>query len=200
MDRRFDNVTRDDLRAVFQPSKVLMAVVGIPSHTEFNVLPLCFHTWCSYSPLLYCIAIHNTNYSSQLFRIAQEFVLAIPGERMIDQVMYCGTHSGKNQNKADKCGIQWLPPISIGTPGISQAMANLEVSVTSTVPVGDHTLVVGEVLSMRLSRPVEERPLLAVGPMSDGFEVLAKSGIHTIAVPRGTSHDANDGIDRLLRG
>jgi flavin reductase (DIM6/NTAB) family NADH-FMN oxidoreductase RutF len=177
-----------------------MAVVGTPSRTEFNVLPLCFHTWCSYSPLLYCVAIHNTNYSSQLFRIAQEFVLAIPGEGMIDQVMYCGTHSGRDHNKARECGIEWLSPGSIGTPGISQAMANLEVGVTSRVPAGDHILVVGEVLSMRLSRPVEERPLLAVGPASDGFEVLARSGIHTIAVLRDASHNANSGIDRLLRG
>ncbi|MBN1362755.1 MAG: flavin reductase family protein [Sedimentisphaerales bacterium] len=182
MNRLFSDVTRDELRTVFQPSKIVMGIVAVVPGIEYNLLPLCFHMWTSYSPLMYCVAIHCRNYSAELFRHASDFALAIPGETMADQVMYCGTHSGRDTNKAEKCGVRWLSSQTIDTPGIATALANLELTVKKRVETGDHLLVVGEVLSIRLAQPHAERPLLAIGPKTEGLQVLAKSGIHTIGV------------------
>jgi hypothetical protein len=49
--------------------------------------------------------------------------------------------------------------------------------------LGDHLMILGEVLSIS-KREVTERPLLAIGPTSEKYEVLAKFGIHTLGVVR----------------
>ena len=173
------------MRHIFQPSKILLAVVPKPAAGDYNILPLCFHTWCSYSPLLYSIAVQQSNYSFQLFQSATEFVLAIPGENMLDKVTFCGTHSGRDCDKGTACGIQWAPSDHILTPGVRDAAANMEVLIRTRMTTGDHLMIIGEVVAIHLAEDNDQRPLLAVGPTPTGFEVLWSHGIHTIGVVRG---------------
>jgi flavin reductase (DIM6/NTAB) family NADH-FMN oxidoreductase RutF len=178
----FCSVNRDEIRRIFQPSKIVLAIVFDSQNNRYNMLPLCFHMWCSYSPLQYVIAIHKNNYSSILFQEAKEYVLAIPGEKMIDTVMYCGTHSGKHVNKSNECKIEWSPCHKIKTPGIDTAIANIEFLTKNMFISGDHYLIIGEAITILRNRNNNERLLLSVGPKKEGFEILAQNGIHTIGV------------------
>ncbi len=178
----FKRITRDELRNVFQPSKILLAVVAGTLPIEYNVLPLCFHTWCSYSPLLYCVSIQHSNYSVELFKTAHDFVLALAGENMLNQVVFCGTHTGRNCNKVEECGIRLTKSYSVSTPGILDAIANIELSIREQTQTGDHLMVIGEVLAISLSDTCVERPLLAIGPNTKEYEVLWQHDIHTIGV------------------
>ncbi|MBN1818973.1 MAG: flavin reductase family protein [Sedimentisphaerales bacterium] len=178
----FEKCNRDYLRELFQPSRILLGIVGDQNRSRFNILPLCFHTWCSYEPLLYAIAIDRDNYSAHLFEKASEYTLSIPGESMVEKVLYCGTHSGRQYDKTQECGIQWIDSHNINPPGISTSLANIELSTVARYPVGDHIMVVGEVKTIFRAKDQAERPLLAVGPSSFGFEILAHKGIHTIGV------------------
>lgn len=179
----FRKADRDDLRKLFQPSRIVLAVVEDAFHGRFNVLPLCFHTWCSYDPLLYAVAVDKANYSSKLFSEATEFVLSVPGERMLEAVVYSGTHSGREHDKVRECGIEWSDSRKVNPPGVSSSLANIEMQAVAKYPTGDHLLVVGEVLAIWIAEKLVERPLLAVGPSSVGYEVLARQGTHTIGVP-----------------
>ncbi len=178
----FNNIDRNEIRRVFQPSKVVLAIVFDPQNNRYNILPLCFHMWCSYSPSLYAIAIHKKNYSSILFQEAEEFVLAIPGEGMVDEVMFCGTHSGKHINKSHECKIEWSEAYKIKTPGINTAIVNIEIQVKERSIAGDHQIILGEIKAMLKNKQNKERVLLAVGPESKGYEILAQHGIHTIGI------------------
>lgn len=182
MSAEFRTATRDELRTIFQPSKVLLAVVPTPIPDRCNVLPLCFHTWCSYSPLLYCVAIQRSSYSAELFEVARDFTLGIPGEKMLGQVVFCGTHTGRTCDKARQCGIEWIASTSVSTPGIRTAIANMEVQTQDRLHAGDHLLVIGNVVSISISDIVDERPLLAVGPNSKECEVLWQHSIHSVGV------------------
>ena len=178
----FNNIDRNEIRRLFQPSKIALAIAFDSQNNRYNILPLCFHMWCSYSPLLYAIAIHKKNYSSILFQEVKEFVLAIPGEGMIDEVMFCGTHSGKHINKAHGCKIEWSEAYKIKTPGINTAIANIEIRVKERSIAGDHQIILGEIKAMLQNKKNKERVLLAVGPESKDYEILAQDGIHTIGV------------------
>lgn len=181
----FNNIDRNEIRGIFQPSKIVLAIVFDPQNNRYNILPLCFHMWCSYSPLLYAIAIHKKNYSSALFKEAEEFVMAIPGEGMVDEVMFCGTHSGKHLNKSQECKIEWSEPNKIKTPGISTAIVNIEIQVKEKSVAGDHQIIIGEIKAMLQNKKNKERVLLAIGPESKGYEVLAQHGIHIVgAIPK----------------
>ena len=174
--------TRNELRSIFQPSKILLAVFPGPLPSGYNVLPLCFHTWCSYSPLLYSVAIQRSNYSAGLIESTHDFVLALVGESMLNQVIFCGTHSGRSCDKIKECGINLVKSHSVSTPSIQNAMANIEVLMLERVSTGDHIMVIGEVLSISISDTCMERPLLAIGPNPEGYEVLWQHDIHTIGV------------------
>jgi flavin reductase (DIM6/NTAB) family NADH-FMN oxidoreductase RutF len=128
------------------------------------------------------IAVECRSYSSTLFEQEDEFCLAVPGERLAREVLFCGTHSGRDLDKAKACGLQWEPPHRISTPGVRQAIANLEMRIVNRVPSGDHTLIVAEVLSIAMADNPEERALLSIGPATEGYEVLAESGQHVLGV------------------
>ncbi len=169
------------MRLIFQPSRVLLAIVG-GSSSAYNAITLCFHTWCSYSPLLYAVLIQKSNYSSRLFSVAEEFVLSVPGTRLLQQVIFCGTHSGRDCNKIPACGLQMTESQTVTTPSVLLAMANMELSVDQTVDSGDHLMVIGKVRTITISDLINERPLLSIGPNPGGYEVLWRCGIHTIGV------------------
>ncbi len=178
----FNNIDRNEIRKVFQPSRIVLAIVFDSQNNRYNILPLCFHMWCSYKPLLCAIAIHEKNYSSILFQEAVEFVLAIPGEGMVDEVMFCGTHSGKYINKATECKIEWSEAYKIKTPGINTAIVNIEIQIKEKSIAGDHQIILGEIRAILQNKKNKERVLLAVGPESKDYEILAQHGIHTIGI------------------
>ena len=182
MSDRSNKIDRNEIREIFQPSKVVLGIIPAPLQSGYNILPLCFHTWCSYSPLMYLVAIEKSNFSSTLFEKTNEFTLAIVGESMVEEVVFCGSRSGRDCDKAKECGIKWTKSFSIKVPGVETAIANIELVIRNRIATGDHTLIIGEVLSMYSAKGKDERPLLAVGPNSTGYEVLAVEGIHTLAV------------------
>jgi hypothetical protein len=65
-----------------------------------------------------------------------------------------------------------------------RAIANIEIVKRATVPTGDHILVVGEVLKFGVNQANRERPLVSLGPRTDGFEVLAHERMHRLGVVR----------------
>ena len=127
-------------------------------------------------------------YSAELFESARDFVLAIAGESMLNQVIFCGTHTGRYCDKIKECGILLCKSYSVRTPSILTAIANIEVSMREQVPTGDHMMIIGEVLSISISDSCQERPLLAIGPNPGEYEVLWQHDVHTIGViPKGKS-------------
>jgi flavin reductase (DIM6/NTAB) family NADH-FMN oxidoreductase RutF len=174
--------SRRELRQRFQPSRVVLGVVRDGSLDRYNVITLAFNMWSSYSPLSMAVAVEHRNYSSALFEREGEFSLAIPGERMVREVLFCGTHSGRDRDKARECGFDWVPSDQIATPGIQQAIANLEMRTVERIPSGDHRIILAEVVSIAIAEGTEERQLLSIGPATRGFKVLARAGQHTLGV------------------
>ena len=101
---------------------------------------------------------------------------------MVDEVLFCGTHSGKNVDKVHECNIKWHNAHKIKTPGINSAIVNIELQVKERFVSGDHKVIIGEVKAMLQNRKNKERALLSVGPESKGYEILGQDGIHTIGV------------------
>ena len=109
------------------------------------MITLCFVMHASYKPPMITFAIQRNKYSCGLFRRAKECVLGVPGERIADQTLLCGVESGRDVDKVSACGFILVPSLKVRVSGISQCIANLEISVTSTVESGDHLIVVGQV-------------------------------------------------------
>ena len=105
---------------------------------------------CSNPPQI-GIGVRPDRHSYELIRQTGEFVVNVPGERLFDQMEYCGFVSGRDSDKFDATGLTPVPGSAIGTPIIAEAPINLECKLAHTLPLGSHHLFVGEVVAVQLS-------------------------------------------------
>jgi flavin reductase (DIM6/NTAB) family NADH-FMN oxidoreductase RutF len=191
---QFRDFRRQQFRRYYQPTRILMGLVDSkqPEITTTNVITLCFSMTCSYKPALMAVSIQRQNYSFDLFHAAPEFVLAVPGESLAHEALFCGIKSGRDHDKIRECGLQLSASESVRVPGLLAAIANIELRVKSRIETGDHLTVIGEVRRYAVNLANRERNLLSVGPSHSGYEVLAAKGIHRIGVVKRYSPDYGD--------
>lgn len=125
------------------------------------------------------IAIHNINASYELMQRTSEYVLVVPGRSMAEDTMCCGIQSLREMDKPEELRLEYLPSEKIAVPGLQKAIANVEMVKQASIVTGDHVLVIGRAVNFRV-RPEDDLPLLSIGPNTDGYELLAKKGIHRI--------------------
>lgn len=179
----FTELPRQNFRDYFQPSRLVLCVVpSKDTESGVNVISISFNMHCSYKPSMMAIAVQAVNQSYALIRAASEFVLAVPGESMAKEAMFCGRESLKDSDKVQTLGLELVRSSTIGVPGLLRAIANIELRKHAAIDCGDHVLIVGEVLRYGVNTDNHERPLLSVGRRTDGYRVLLQEGIHRIAV------------------
>jgi flavin reductase (DIM6/NTAB) family NADH-FMN oxidoreductase RutF len=113
-----------------------------------NIITLAWHTPLSSRPPLYGISIAPKRYSHALIEKSKEFVVNFIPYSLVETAQFCGTHSGRSTDKLSKTGITLKPSRKLSTSLIEEGYAHLECKLTQSVPVGDHTLFVGEVVAI----------------------------------------------------
>ncbi len=112
---------------------------------EVDVMAADWVTVLSHDPLLVGVAVSPRRYTHKLISRYGEYVIAVPGKDMIDDVWIAGTLSGPGKLK--KMKITLVKSRKVGTPSIREALANLECKVVDSRDYGDHTLFVGEIIA-----------------------------------------------------
>jgi flavin reductase (DIM6/NTAB) family NADH-FMN oxidoreductase RutF len=123
-----------------------------------NIIPLGWSMITSFVPAMMAISIGHTRYSHELISKGREFALAYPGEDMGKEVLYCGTHSGRDVDKFKETNLKSMPAKKIKPPLLKDAVANFECKVVKQIDTGDHTIFVGEVVAAYVS-PEKKRRL-----------------------------------------
>jgi len=178
----FKKTSRQEFRRRFQPSRIAICVVPERSNSKVNLITLSFNMHCSYRPPMMAFSINRRALSYELLNKTEHSVLSVPGERLADTALFCGTHSGRDVDKVKACDLSLINSETICIPGISQAIANIELKIVARVPTGDHMTLFGRVLKFGVNKENKERCLVSVGPDYSGYELLATKGIHRIAV------------------
>ena len=181
----FKTVSRQAFRDCFQPSRILLCVLAGRTPGKFNVITVCFDMYCSYKPPMMAFAVQRGAYSHELLQTAKECVLSVPGESLAHEALLCGTESGHVIDKLAKSGLRLTPSKTVSIPSLAQALANIEVRIVNRLVTGDHLVIIGEVLRFAVNTQLREKCLLSVGPDENGYRVLARKGIHRIAVVSG---------------
>jgi flavin reductase (DIM6/NTAB) family NADH-FMN oxidoreductase RutF len=187
----FSPMRRQLFRAHFQPSRVVLCVLPASTPSGLNVITLCFTMYCSYKPPMLAIAIQNVNASHALIQSTDEYVLAVPGEGMAAEAMYCGTRSAADCDKVTDLKLDLVQSEQVRVPGLGKAIANVEMRKKHALIAGDHILVVGEALRFWVRRGTRELPLLSCGPDTRGYRVLQHKGLHRLATVLGDGDGAS---------
>jgi len=105
-----------------------------------NVMSLSWVSPVSLEPPLVMLAIHPATYTHDLIKRSEESVLNIPGRPLAEQVLACGTLSGKDGDKIQRTGLTLESGRRVEAPWIEECLAHLEGVVVEMVKPGDHTL------------------------------------------------------------
>lgn len=178
------NINRNQFREIFQPSRVVLGIVHDESNKRPNIITLAFNMYVSYSPLMYAIAVQNINYSYQLFKCCNEYVISVPGEKLYQETLFCGTKSGRNVDKFSETNLTALPSAKISTVGIKECMANMECIKKNFIETGDHAIVIGEVVNISRNSTNAERNILSISSDTRGYDLYIHEGIHRLGAVR----------------
>jgi len=114
---------------------------------EINVLAVAWIIPVGVNPPLLAMSIRPERYSHDLIMETGEFVVNIPTFNMVKEVLLCGRRSGRNFEKFKKVSLSPQKARKVNVPVIKECVAHLECKLAKTVNIGDHTLIIGQVVA-----------------------------------------------------
>ncbi len=124
-------------------------VILVTSHhkDKSNIITIAWQTPVSIKPPALAISVGKERFSLELIRKSGEFIVNIPSWDLLEQMLYCGTHSGRD---VDKFKETKLTPEKaeklLKAPKIKECIGAIECSVIDYREIGDHVIIFGEVI------------------------------------------------------
>jgi len=107
-------------------------------------------TQTSFQPPMVAVAVENDSKTIGMVRDTHHFALNVLQHGQRDLAAKLGRSSGQAPNKLK--GIKTKPAPMSGAPILADALGWVECRVVATLPSGDHTLVLGEVVAAGIER------------------------------------------------
>jgi flavin reductase (DIM6/NTAB) family NADH-FMN oxidoreductase RutF len=111
-----------------------------------NIITIAWLIPVSIHPPLLVISVRPERYSYKQILSNSEFVVNMATFEIAHQALYCGRKSGSEVNKFAATGLTPRPARHVHPPIIEECPAHIECRLQQDIEVGDHHLLVGEVL------------------------------------------------------
>ncbi|MEM4679012.1 MAG: flavin reductase family protein [Candidatus Jordarchaeales archaeon] len=98
------------------------------------------------TPPMVAVSIGFQRESYRMIKESGEFVVNVPPSKLVKEVLFCGTISGRDVDKFSETGLTAAPARRVRAPIIAECIAHLECKVEKTVEAGDHMVFIGRVL------------------------------------------------------
>lgn len=114
---------------------------------ERNIIAIAWMIPVSVRPPRVAIAVRAERYSYSLIRSMDEFVINVAPYELAAQVLYCGRHSGHDVDKFAETKLRPGQARLVTPPIIQECLAFIECRIVENVDLGDHRLIVGDVVA-----------------------------------------------------
>lgn len=131
-----------------------------------NFMALSWWTYASNHPAMLAVCISSKGYTGKLIQETRAFTVNVVGEDMANAAMACGRSTGANTNKVEQFHIPITPSQTVRPPCIPHSLVCFECELETLLPVGDHTLFLGRVTTIKGNPSV--KPLYTF----DGYNAL----------------------------
>lgn len=145
-----EQVSADEALKKKYPEQVACAVCA-DAEGNPNIIPLGWFMQTSFEPPMCAISVGHTRYSHELIEQTGEFVAAFPPEGYEDDVLFCGTRSGRDVDKFAETSFTPQEARMVEPPLMAEALANLECRVDGMLDTGDHTIFSGEIVAAHVA-------------------------------------------------
>jgi flavin reductase (DIM6/NTAB) family NADH-FMN oxidoreductase RutF len=126
-------------------------LVGAVVDDKPNFITVSWAGITSAIPPTMSIAIRNIRYSLKGIQENNSFSVNIPPVDMVKETDYCGNVSGSEHDKIKECNFNIFYGNLKNAPMIEQCHINIECEVIQNILVGDHTLLIGEIIETYIS-------------------------------------------------
>jgi len=135
---------------VNHPNRLLnhgsVILVSSQYQQQRSIITIAWHMPVSQDPAMLAISVGKSRFSHFLITESKEFVVNIPSWELLQQVKYCGTHTGKTHDKFTSCNFTPVNGKQVTVPLIQECFGNIECRLQHEYDAGDHTIFVGTIL------------------------------------------------------
>ncbi|MFH1458004.1 MAG: flavin reductase family protein [Candidatus Omnitrophota bacterium] len=138
-------IPREKANRLINSGQVIL--VSCAYKDKADIITLAWNSPLSHKPPLLAISVAKTHLSAEFIRKSQEFIVNVPSLDLLDSVVYCGTHSGRDTDKFKETGL--TPQKAnrlVKTPLIKECVGHLECSLRDIHEAGDHHLFIAEAI------------------------------------------------------
>ncbi|WP_144658655.1 flavin reductase family protein [Paenarthrobacter nicotinovorans] len=160
------------LTAVVVPRPIAWVSTVSPAGTD-NVAPHSFFTVASTNPPIVQFTSVGEKDSLRNITASGEFVINLAPATLLEEVNATGTNFPPQVSEFDAVGLTREPSLTVAVPRVKESPAVLECRLHSVLPIGDSTVVFGEVTHAAVSSAV----LDGSHPRIDLLEPLARLGL-----------------------
>jgi len=132
------------------PEQIAM-VTSCDEDGKPNAMTLGNSMRVSDDPPMVAVMIAKGHHTHKLIRSVNEFVYGYPGADMDQEMLYCGTHTGKEVDKFAAVDLAPKPASTVRPPLLGRWLAAFECTVAREVGYGSHTIFVGNVQAAHVS-------------------------------------------------
>ncbi|NPV70402.1 MAG: flavin reductase family protein [Firmicutes bacterium] len=137
-----------------QPSRPILITTMNPDG-GVNAAPASWISPASEHPPMFTVALLTKpakQHTLQNIERTHEFVLNVPGLDLAERLVASSYDYPEGHGKFSLMGYRAIPSLKVEPPGIDECRANLECCAHQMLPVGDHTLIIAEVVAAHYDR------------------------------------------------
>jgi flavin reductase (DIM6/NTAB) family NADH-FMN oxidoreductase RutF len=142
--------------AALCPTPVVLVTCG-DYMGEMNAITVAWVGTVASEPPMIAIGIRPTRYSFGLLQRYGDFVVNLPTTDHVDVLNYCGTVSGRNEDKFKGAGITPARADNVRAPLVAEFPVNIECKIKNRIGSGSHDLFLGEVMCVHIAPEVLSR-------------------------------------------
>jgi flavin reductase (DIM6/NTAB) family NADH-FMN oxidoreductase RutF len=124
----------------------MVALVTVSHNDENNIMAAGWHTYISYDPPIYGVAIGRERHTYQLIKDAVKFAINFVPFENAAVIQQAGVYSGSRVNKFEKANICFEHGKATNSPILQDAYIAYECEVIDRNSYGDHDWFVGKIV------------------------------------------------------
>ena len=131
------------------PAVLIGSGAQIGEHLSQNIMTAAWVGIVCTHPLTVSVSIRPERYSFGLIIESGEFTVNLTNQAILKATDYCGVVSGKDHNKWLETGLTPFKADKLMfAPAVAESPLYLGCKVTKSIPLGSHTMFIGEAVSM----------------------------------------------------
>lgn len=139
-------------RKILNPGTLLSplpaVMVSCGTLEKANILTVAWTGIINTKPPMTYISVRPSRHSYGIIKESGEFVINLTTSKLVREADLCGVKSGRDMDKAAKCGLHLEAAGTVTAPVIAESPLSLECKVVEIKPLGTHDMFIAEITAV----------------------------------------------------